>query len=389
MSPASFPIGSAGTMRKLALAKGLLANGYGVHVISTINNGSGSCEIRNYQGITYNCTAPNKAWGGGNLQKLGHLLSGFVNGLVFVFKDAKNHDQVLLTTNQYDLKFSFFVWLVARISGSFLFTELNENPLITRENLSSSRMQLRKLNVWLSLKLYDKIFVMTHNIKKLLCDEYGIKRDITILNNAVDFDRFGDSKITPLEHTIGYAGSLSYRKDSLDVLVEALAIAKRSLPNIKLRICYFSTDTNFSQFMELVKTLKLTDSVEMIPDLPNDKIPDFLASSSILVIIRIPNQQTEYGFPTKLVEYLASGRPVIVTPVSDIPLFLTHLRDVYIVNNIDAESVAQAICYLFNQRNADEVIGMNGKLACQIHFNPEIEAKKIATAHVKWLKQKL
>lgn len=385
VSPVSFPMGGAGTARKYALARGLVKLGYDVHIISTINDGSGENAVREYNGIMYHCSAPSSSWGGNIWNKLVHLVVGQIQALRYIKSHSISYSDVLITTNQYKVLFLLPVMIVAKIMGAFLFTELNENPMITRHNENYLGRLFRYINIWISLRMYDTIFVMTHTLKELLVQKYGIKQRIPILHNAVDIERFSAVPKTVKKMTIGYAGSLSFRKDSLDILLQAVKRLRNDYPSLRLRIAYFSTDPYLTTFQEYVKKICMDDAIDMLPDVANNAIPEFLSTSELLILIRVPNEQTNFGFPTKLVEYLASGRPVVVSSVSDIPRFLTHLKDAYILTKSDVNSVANAISYMFENRNLIQELGNNGRNICLMYFDSIIEAKKIVQAHVVYL----
>jgi glycosyltransferase involved in cell wall biosynthesis len=385
ITSATFPHGGAGTARKFALAKGLIRLGYRVHIISTINYGSGDQNIKEVEGIQFHCSAPSYQWGGSMFRKLYHLVYGQASGLLFVLKDSKGYSSVAITTNLFNLYYLLPVWVIARVCKAFFFSELNENPLVTRNKESLIKSSARYIHVWLSLRLYDKVFVMTYGIKDLLATKYGMKGELIVLHNAVDLQRFPEIVAEVEKNTIGYAGSLSFRKDSLDILLRSISNVKDIIPNIRLRIACFSGDPYYQQFLSLVTELNLSGCIDMYYDLPNEDIPEFLSKSELLILIRIPNEQTSYGFPTKLVEYLASARPVIVSSVSDIPLFLTHMQDAYITDSTDEEVIAHAISLLLNNENLMRDIGNKGRQSCTVHFNNLVESKKIMDAHNMFL----
>jgi len=67
-----------------------------------------------------------------------------------------------------------------------------------------------------------------------------------------------------------------------------------------------------------------------------NEIPEILAISSILVLTRVKTARSDGGFPTKLGEYLASGKPVILTNVGEINEYIIDRVNAFLVepNNI-------------------------------------------------------
>jgi len=94
-----------------------------------------------------------------------------------------------------------------------------------------------------------------------------------------------------------------------------------------------------------------------------------IKNSYCLVLDRPNNIQAKYGFPTKLGEYLASGKPVIITKVGDIPLYLTDNINVYLAepDNIGSFSAKLREC-LSNPIQAQK-IGLEGQKLAYNEFN--------------------
>ena len=91
---------------------------------------------------------------------------------------------------------------------------------------------------------------------------------------------------------------------------------------------------------------------------------------------RINSSFANAGFPFKLGEYLATGKAVIATDVSDVSHYLNHMEDVYLATSQSSKSIEEGIEYFLNNRDQMNLIGANGLKKCKIHFNPIINNKK-------------
>ena len=69
-------------------------------------------------------------------------------------------------------------------------------------------------------------------------------------------------------------------------------------------------------------------------------IPQYFMDAEMLVLARPDNIQAKYGFPTKLGEYLLSGRPVVLTDVGNITDFLKDGVSAFIAKPGDIDCVA-------------------------------------------------
>jgi glycosyltransferase involved in cell wall biosynthesis len=74
---------------------------------------------------------------------------------------------------------------------------------------------------------------------------------------------------------------------------------------------------------------------------PHIEIPDILAAADILVQPGKPDKFNDYRFPSKLPEFLAIGRPVIL-PQSNVGLHMMHGVDAFVLPSVDALAIFDA-----------------------------------------------
>ena len=80
------------------------------------------------------------------------------------------------------------------------------------------------------------------------------------------------------------------------------------------------------------------------------EIPDLLGAADILVQPGKADKFNDYRFPSKLPEFLAMGRPVIL-PESNIGLHMKHGADALVLANVDALAIAEATLQITSDRN--------------------------------------
>lgn len=94
---------------------------------------------------------------------------------------------------------------------------------------------------------------------------------------------------------------------------------------------------------KLIADLNLSDHIELKGYVHPDKIPVELYKSRLLVLSRPDNIQNRGGFPTKLGEYLATGIPVAVTSVGEIPCYLKDEVNAYLAEPGNVKSFANCM----------------------------------------------
>jgi glycosyltransferase involved in cell wall biosynthesis len=106
--------------------------------------------------------------------------------------------------------------------------------------------------------------------------------------------------------------------------------------------------------------------LKILNGIDHDEVIRTMKGASCLVLARPDSLQARAGFPTKLGEYLATGRPVVVTKVGEIPDFLMDEVSAYLVDASGdrsdlAEKIAEKILNVFSDLEKAEKIGVEGR----------------------------
>lgn len=94
---------------------------------------------------------------------------------------------------------------------------------------------------------------------------------------------------------------------------------------------------------------------------PRNSIPGLLGAADILVQPGGPSPFNDYRFPSKLPEFLASGKPVVL-PRTNIGLALTNDREAILLDRGDATEIATAVARLANDPGLRRRIGEAGRV---------------------------
>ena len=119
--------------------------------------------------------------------------------------------------------------------------------------------------------------------------------------------------------------------------------------------------------------------------LNKDQIPLFICNAELLVLSRPDSHQAQGGFPTKLGEYLATGKPVCVTKVGEIPNYLEDNVSAFLAEPGDVDSFTDAMDRALSNPEKAREVGLAGRDVAKKEFNSEIQAKRLAD----FLKQNL
>lgn len=203
---------------------------------------------------------------------------------------------------------------------------------------------------------------------------------IAVIRNGADTDLFTPGAVTSGAVTsnaetgkkdrfiFGYAGGGHYYQ-GLNILLKAAAYIKES--GVEIRVA------------GVAKSGPCPDNVKYYGKLEHQDIPDFIKSCDVLVIPRPCLRALYYSGPTKFAEYLAAGKPVLATDVSEISAFIQK-AECGIVTKADPEDLTGGMRKFFSLPQEELVrMGQNArKLALEV-----FDLRKISQEYLGFLKR--
>jgi glycosyltransferase involved in cell wall biosynthesis len=196
---------------------------------------------------------------------------------------------------------------------------------------------------------------------------------------TVDLDRFKVKELPPIDFKspyVAFVGVMNDAKDGVNILIESFSALADVHQELSL---YLIGGWNYDtpQHLKRIKELGLEKRIKWMGEYKREVIPSIIMNAILLVLPRPDSKQAQGGFPTKLGEYLATGVPVCATRVGEIPDYLIDKESVFFAEPNSIESFANAMrTALKNSSNASKV-GKGGKQVAEIHFNKNIQSKKL------------
>lgn len=231
-------------------------------------------------------------------------------------------------------------------------------------------------------KYADKFIVLSTYLEKYISSKLYKTKDIMILPNLTDPNLFSQTGIKEFKEgyiTIGYVGTPT-RKDGVLDLITSFSIINKKYPNTHLLIIGDITNGNtiVPQLQKYAQQLSITQNSITFTGLTSHfKIPSLLLSCQIFALTRPSGIFAEAGFPTKLGEYFACKKPVVVTRVGDLNKYFKDKEHVVFAEPNNIASIVNALEYLIiNPKKAIE-IGLNGYNWMNENLNYINQAKKI------------
>jgi glycosyltransferase involved in cell wall biosynthesis len=298
-----------------------------------------------------------------------------------IFREIENHKGIIWTDASY-FSFQLAVKIKLKHPQILLFLEMSEFLDIHKYNKGNflQRWQANRRQKYFeetAFHAYDGLALMTRTLLKHYEQFVNPKPDLLHLPMTVDLERFRkkvdllDGFLTPY---IAFVGVMSDAKDGVRILIEAFNIIKSEFPDLKLYLIGgWNYDTPIHQ--QLIKKYGLEKKVFWKGELSRDQIPAIICNAALLALPRPDSKQAQGGFPTKLGEYLATGNPVCVTKVGEIPDYLVDEVSAFMAEPGNVDSFADAMQRALNNKEKAKAVGLNGRMVAEKYFNMDIQSK--------------
>ncbi len=235
---------------------------------------------------------------------------------------------------------------------------------------------VKRMTAILMGRLSNGIVAVTPQIKTLLVEEFHAPADrIAALPNGVDVDFFHPLPRTEAITRAGLEPACRYTVFcghfqpwvDFDTLLEAFSIVADASPNARLIL--LGDGSERERVEAEIRRLKLGTVVDITGFLRDRAaVRDLLAAATVTVAAHRSEYVSHFGVsPTKLAEYLAVGRAVVVQDVPGLREVVAENR-VGIVVPADPKAVSQAIVSLLEDPQQADELGANGRrLAEQVY----------------------
>jgi glycosyltransferase involved in cell wall biosynthesis len=287
-------------------------------------------------------------------------ISRLVWFLLSIIKQRKN--LTLLIYNN-DFQFNMPIYLIGSIFNFNLVTFISEyfdssqhkNMLIRKVRQLSFMLNFKYIN-----KLSDKLIVFSYFLRDKYIGMGFSQSNIYVQPNLTDFD-YWFVENSEVKYTLGYSGSPTLNDGLMD-LFKAVSILRCKNININLLIIGDSIfgDSLIPSLAENALALGILENVKFTGLVDSDNVKGYLSECKILTITRLSNTQTQAGFPTKLGEYYAAKKAILVTNFGDIGCYFQDGIDIVIAESGNPEAIAHKIEWMLKNDDKIEHISRQG-----------------------------
>jgi glycosyltransferase involved in cell wall biosynthesis len=189
-------------------------------------------------------------------------------------------------------------------------------------------------NKFIFLLKYDFYISVTEDLNKFLNIN---KKPFLIIESFANIEfSFLDNSLTSkyAERVLVYAGGL-YERYGMKTLIEAFKL----LPEKDLRLWFYGAGP-FAR--DIIEYSKNDDRIQYKGIVPNSELVEVLIRATLLINPRPTHEDfTKYSFPSKNLEYMSSGTPLLTTKLAGIPL--DHCPYVFFIENDSVDGINKGI----------------------------------------------
>ena len=253
-----------------------------------------------------------------------------------------------------------------RYLETHLYTDLRlRNTLRARLIHNVARRVLRRAKVVVSISKYD-----AEELSGLI---RGSR--VSIANpTAAEFFALAPSAATAPR--LVFAGGLIRLKNPLG-LVNAFAQARRVVPEARLALIGPQPDAAYAQIVrDRVTTLGLTDSVDIVGFVDNERILREIAAARAVVLF-----SRQENAPTIIAQAMAAGKPVVASRVGGVPEMVNDGETGFLVESEDEVALADRLVKVLDDERLCARMGRRGHEIALARFTPEAVAEMTVQAY--------
>jgi glycosyltransferase involved in cell wall biosynthesis len=301
-----------------------------------------------------------------NIPYLNNLLTSCYLFLKILFSRFPTSDEHFFVFDFLRFSINFPVLILSKIKGFKTLAIVTDLP---GESIHKKSIKDKIKNIFLFRFKYDYYVCVTKDLNFKVNPQ---KKPHVIIESFANIDLLTcENKLSNKfnEKVIVYAGGL-YQQYGILSLIEAF----QKLSDVNLRLWFYGVGPLVN---EIIKKSKNDSRIEYKGVLTNQELLPVLIKSSLLVNPRPTNENyTKYSFPSKNLEFMSVGTPLVTTKLPGIPD--DHLPYIYLFSDESVMGIYKTLNLISKINRTDlHEFGIRSKEYTLREKNNVVQAKKI------------
>jgi len=321
----------------------------------------------------------------------------FYHWILFLKMKQFIHETNIDVIHIHDIQIARAVFWANKSFGKKIVLDLHENRPEIMRFYSHVNSCLGKMLIWPKrwkgfekkyIQKSDKVVVVTSEAALLYQKQYKVgPKKFIVVPNTVRKKFYTDYRIDQEivncyqdRFTLLYVGDTGLRRGTL-LLLESLLLLKDKIPNIKLVLVGKSRSD--SVLREFAHQNGLDDSVDFLGWQDFRLFPSFIQAAKIGLSPLVKNTHHDTTFANKLFQYIAFGKPVVVSNCKAQAELVDSEKCGLVFENNDTVDMAEKIFSLFSSPKMYEEMSENAIRAITQKYNWENTTKDLCAFYTK------
>lgn len=201
---------------------------------------------------------------------------------------------------------------------------------------------------------------------------------VLVAPNGTDTDHITPGPV-PEEPAVGFVSGAAPGR-GIEMLIEAVGLARRDVPALRLHLWLAVVDSVSAVYVQgLAATIAAKPWIDL-ESVPYAELGPALATATVLAIPHPPNAYLDVAVPVKLMDGMAAGRPVVVTPRLETRRIVELAQAGLVTADDSAAAMAHSLATLFADPALARRLGDNGRTAAVHEYDWRIVGGHLADA---------
>jgi hypothetical protein len=219
----------------------------------------------------------------------------------------------------------------------------------------------------------DAITVPTPGMRRILLERRQAADKVVHLPNAVDVGRFNPTQRRGSIRTILYCGTVGMAQ-GVGTLIEAARALREAHEDLAFEIV-----GDGAERVELEEHARSQGvrNVTFRGRMPRERIPEVIANADVTIMSLRDLPLFEDALPTKLLEYMAAGKPVVAAASGQVARLVQEIQCGIACRPEDAAGIAAAIRRLAADPSQAYEMGLRGRRYVEAHLSREAFVERL------------
>lgn len=220
-------------------------------------------------------------------------------------------------------------------------------------------------------------------VETLISKYHVPKEKIIVIEHGVDTELFvpREKKNEQLTNVM-YSGIINVGYD-FELVLETAKLLK----NHPIKLIIRGMGEGSRHLEDKIKSEKINNLELNTKLLPKKELVSFLNTADIFLLPMNSTLATNKGFPTKILEYQALGKPIICISSGESGRYIKETKSGLVTSSRDPKELMELILKLTNDKSLSKTLGQNGLKNIKENMTLEIVGKKFLNVIEKCIKK--